>query len=137
MSGEDSLLFPDDERDDRRGQGAAKEELVNKSEWDEVKRFTWITNFDGEDMDTSFITTDDDAAVVGRRRGSCRLLDTPWALLNEELDLLTLWPFEEEFLELAFGSILRLNILVMWVSDRKRKGVIETRGSQIDQELRP
>lgn len=32
MSGEDSLLFPDDERDDRRGQGAAKEELVNKSE---------------------------------------------------------------------------------------------------------
>ncbi len=52
---------------------------------------TDVTNLvDGVDMDASVITTEDDVAVVGRRRGSWRLLETPWALLNEELDRLTL-----------------------------------------------
>lgn len=40
------------------------------------------------DMDASVL---DIVAVVGRRRGSWRLLETPaWLLLKEELDLLTL-----------------------------------------------
>ena len=43
----------------------------------------------GAVIDTSCMA--DEVAVVGRRwRGSWRLLETPWVLLNEELDLLIL-----------------------------------------------
>lgn len=109
MSGEDALLVPDYERDDRTDTTVSECHVRMHDSFFFGKGGGGlcgkITDLDPTVGDESAV--DAVVAVVGRRRGSWRRLETPASRLKEELDL----PYFEPLEKLCLVELARENML--------------------------